>query len=107
MNALAIHRITWLARDPRCPVEPMSSRDPVRACRAKGVRVYADALVSHMTGDGNDVSNQRNPDSGCITWPGKHSSAPNDEQSPDYAREGVQCVDGPQHIEHRVARGAD
>jgi alpha-amylase len=31
-------------------------RDLIPGCRATGVHVYADAVVNHMTGGGNDVS---------------------------------------------------
>ena len=27
----------------------------IDTCRAAGVRVYADAVINHMTGGGNDV----------------------------------------------------
>ena len=57
----------------------MGSRDQLRntinTCRNYGVRVYADAVVNHMTGNGNDLSNHRNPSAGCTTWGNKTSSA--------------------------------
>lgn len=55
-------------------------RDTIKKCRSHGVRVYADAVVNHMTGAGNDMSNHRNSGS-CVTWPGKNSSA-GENQSP-------------------------
>jgi alpha-amylase len=30
-------------------------RDMIQTCRAAGVRVYADAVVNHMSGGGNDI----------------------------------------------------
>ncbi|EAY06412.1 Alpha amylase, catalytic domain containing protein [Trichomonas vaginalis G3] len=57
----------------------MGTRDQLRnminTCRALGVRVYADAVVNHMSGNGNDLSNHRNPGAGCTTWGNKTSSA--------------------------------
>ncbi|EAX93461.1 Alpha amylase, catalytic domain containing protein [Trichomonas vaginalis G3] len=57
----------------------MGTRDQLRTmintCRALGVRVYADAVVNHMSGNGNDLSNHRNSGSGCTTWGNKTSSA--------------------------------
>ena len=57
----------------------MGSRDDLRnliyTCRQLGVRVYADAVINHMTGGGNDMNIQhRNPNAGCSTWPNKTSS---------------------------------
>ncbi|EAX85812.1 Alpha amylase, catalytic domain containing protein [Trichomonas vaginalis G3] len=57
----------------------MGTRDQLRnminTCRRYGVRVYADAVVNHMTGNGNDLSNHRNPSAGCTKWGNKTSSA--------------------------------
>jgi alpha-amylase len=57
----------------------MGTRDQLRnminTCRGYGVRVYADSVVNHMTGNGNDLSNHRNPGAGCATWGNKTSSA--------------------------------
>lgn len=59
----------------------MGTRDELRAtihtCRALGVRVYADAVVNHMTGGGNDANpHHRNGNGGsCTTWPQKNTSA--------------------------------
>ena len=37
--------------------------------------MYADAVINHMTGGGNDANpNHRNPDAGCATWGIKNSS---------------------------------
>ncbi|EAY23285.1 Alpha amylase, catalytic domain containing protein [Trichomonas vaginalis G3] len=57
----------------------MGTRDQLRnminKCRAVGVRVYADAVVNHMSGNGNDLSSHRNPGAGCTKWGNKTSSA--------------------------------
>jgi len=57
----------------------MGTRDQLRktinTCRSYGLRVYADAVVNHMTGAGNDASLHRNPGAGCTTWPPKNTSA--------------------------------
>jgi alpha-amylase len=49
----------------------------ISTCRRQNVRVYADAVINHMTGSGNDMySDHRNPSGGsCIHWPNKNSSA--------------------------------
>ncbi|RYG69973.1 hypothetical protein EON64_01395 [archaeon] len=57
----------------------MGNRDQLRiaiqTCRSLGVRVYADAVINHMTGGGNDANPQhRNPNAGCATWGGKNNS---------------------------------
>jgi alpha-amylase len=57
----------------------MGSRDQLRkainTCRSLGVRMYADAVVNHMTGGGNDANpNHRNPNAGCAAWGIKNSS---------------------------------
>lgn len=44
----------------------------IDTCRAFGVRVYADAVVNHMSGGGNDIINHCN---GNVFWGGKESSA--------------------------------
>lgn len=42
----------------------------------KGVRVYADAVINHMTGSGNDVLFHRNQQGGsCVYWGPKNGSA--------------------------------
>jgi alpha-amylase len=50
-------------------------RSMIQTCRANGVRVYADAVVNHMAGGGNDVNPlHRNPSGGgCTTWGPKSS----------------------------------
>ena len=51
-------------------------RDLIQTCRAAGVRVYADAVVNHMSGGGNDMLNHRNGGgSWCNTWGPKSTSA--------------------------------
>lgn len=57
----------------------MGSRDDLRnainTCRSLGVRTYADAVINHMTGGGNDANPyHRNPNAGCSTWGIKNSS---------------------------------
>ena len=59
------------------------SRDELRkminTCRSQGVRVYADAVVNHMAGGGNDVwPGHRNGGGGgyCATWSAKSSTGP-------------------------------
>jgi len=57
----------------------MGSRDQLRSliktCRSEGVRVYADAVINHMSGGGNDANpDHRNPSANCATWGGKDSS---------------------------------
>lgn len=50
-------------------------RDMIQTCRAAGVRVYADAVVNHMTGGGNDVwESHRNGNGGCALWGPKEST---------------------------------
>jgi len=51
-------------------------RSMIQTCRANGVRVYADAVVNHMSGGGNDVNPEHRTASGssCVTW-GPKSSA--------------------------------
>lgn len=55
------------------------SRDQLRAmiqvCRSHGVRVYADAVINHMSGGGNDVWPSHRNDAGwCATWEFKEST---------------------------------
>lgn len=49
----------------------------INQCRKFGVRVYADAVVNHMTGSGNDMfPDHRNSNGGfCTHWAQKGSSA--------------------------------
>jgi len=50
-------------------------RNMIRACRSLGVRIYADAVINHMSGGGNDANpSHRNPQAGCATWGNKTSS---------------------------------
>jgi alpha-amylase len=59
----------------------MGTREELRAavnyCRSLNVRVYADAVVNHMVGCGNDANpNHRNDnDNYCATWGVKNTSA--------------------------------
>ena len=51
-------------------------RSLVYTCRKYGVRVYADAVINHMVGSGNDANPDHRYDSGsCTYWPNKNSSA--------------------------------
>lgn len=68
----------------------MGTRDGLRkmiyACRAVGVRVYADAVINHMAGGGNDANPyHRNPNAGCAKWGNKTSSLPGGH-SPSYTQ---------------------
>jgi len=54
-------------------------RDMINTCRQAGVRVYADAVVNHMAGGGNDIwPEHRNGGGGgyCATWNAKGSTGP-------------------------------
>ena len=59
-------------------------RNMINTCRKLGVRVYADAVVNHMSGNGNDMGHHRNPGASCTYWDNKTSSAPQDMGSPYY-----------------------
>eukprot|EP00770_Monocercomonoides_exilis_P008203 MONOS_8161.1-p1 / transcript=MONOS_8161.1 / gene=MONOS_8161 / organism=Monocercomonoides_exilis_PA203 / gene_product=alpha amylase / transcript_product=alpha amylase / location=Mono_scaffold00299:40497-42404(-) / protein_length=636 / sequence_SO=supercontig / SO=protein_coding / is_pseudo=false len=59
-------------------------RNTINKCRSFGLRVYADAVVNHMAGAGNDMSMHRNPGAGCNYWYPKNSSAQNGDMSPFY-----------------------
>ena len=49
-------------------------RSMIETCRSHGVRVYADAVINHMSGGGNDLLNHRNGSSSwCTHWSGKDS----------------------------------
>ena len=66
----------------------MGSRDDLRrlisTCRGLGVRVYADAVINHFTGGGNDMAQHRRQDGGaCTTWPNKSSSLASTWGGPD------------------------
>ena len=68
-------------------------RAAVRACRANGVRLYADAVFNHFVGAGNDALPSHRAGTGgggCTTWGPKSSSASfwypaNSSQGPSYA----------------------
>eukprot|EP00475_Leptophrys_vorax_P043134 TRINITY_DN819_c0_g1_i1.p1 TRINITY_DN819_c0_g1~~TRINITY_DN819_c0_g1_i1.p1 ORF type:complete len:489 (-),score=127.58 TRINITY_DN819_c0_g1_i1:58-1524(-) len=69
----------------------MGTRDDLRSmintCRSLGVRVYADAVINHMTGGGNDANPaHRNPNAGCTQWGAKSSSLPGGS-SPFYTQD--------------------
>jgi len=51
----------------------------IKTCRSAGVRVYADAVINHMSGGGNDVwESHRNGDGGgCAYWGSKNSTSGN------------------------------
>jgi alpha-amylase len=51
---------------------PEQLRNMINTCRDKGVRVYADAVVNHMVGNGNDMF--PNHCSGGNFWGNKNSS---------------------------------
>lgn len=49
--------------------------DMINTCRSSGVRVYADAVVNHMSGGGNDVwPEHRNGGGSCAHWGPKDST---------------------------------
>ena len=58
----------------------MGSRDGLRkmitTCRKSGVRVYADAVINHMTGSGNDANPEHRNQAGstCVQFGAKNSS---------------------------------
>ena len=58
----------------------MGSRDALRkminTCRKLGVRVYADAVINHMTGSGNDANPDHRNQAGstCVQFGAKNSS---------------------------------
>jgi alpha-amylase len=71
----------------------MGSRDDLRnainTCRKLGVRMYADAVINHFSGGGNDVNPyHRNPGAGCATWGTKNSSL-------NINNQGTAIADGP------------
>jgi len=51
-------------------------RDMIKTCRSMGVRVYADAVVNHMSGGGNDVwpGHRNGGGNYCNTWGPKGST---------------------------------
>ena len=47
----------------------------INTCREKGVRVYADAVINHMAGNGNDMYyDHRNHAGSCVHWGPKAGS---------------------------------
>lgn len=71
----------------------MGTREELKSmidtCRKFGVRVYADAVVNHMTGGGNDANpKHRNPNAGCQEFGSKKSSA-SDGYSPMYTQDYI------------------
>ena len=51
-------------------------REMINTCRSKGVRVYADAVINHMAGNGNDMyDDHRNHAGACVHWGPKAGSA--------------------------------
>lgn len=55
----------------------------IEVCRSNGVRVYADAVVNHMAGNGNDILNHRvGGNNYCNYWGGKITSAGVKDYSP-------------------------
>merc|ERR1719210_1603771 len=64
----------------------------IHTCRSLGVRVYADAVINHMSGGGNDANpHHRNPQAGCTKWPNKTSSLPGGS-SPFYTQDFAYTV---------------
>lgn len=64
-------------------------RRMIATCRSHGVRVYADAVINHMSGGGNDANPyHRNPQAGCAKWGNKTSSQPGGH-SPFYTQNFV------------------
>ena len=48
----------------------------INTCRNHKVRVYADAVINHMSGNGNDMyKDHRNNNGGCVHWGPKAGSA--------------------------------
>ena len=51
-------------------------KNMINTCRKNGVRVYADAVINHMAGNGNDMyADHRNWSGSCIHWGPKAGSA--------------------------------
>jgi alpha-amylase len=61
-------------------------RDMIETCRAANVRVYADAVVNHMTGGGNDVwpEHRNGGNNFCATWGAKDSTGDSPYYTHDY-----------------------
>lgn len=62
---------------------PEQLRKMINTCREKGVRVYADAVVNHMVGNGNDMFPEHC--SGGTVWGNKNSSGGSPFWSQGYA----------------------
>ena len=51
-------------------------KNMINTCRKHGVRVYSDAVINHMAGNGNDMyADHRNNAGSCIHWGPKAGSA--------------------------------
>ena len=51
-------------------------KNMINICRKNGVRVYADAVINHMAGNGNDMyADHRNWAGSCVHWGPKAGSA--------------------------------
>ena len=51
-------------------------KNMINTCRKNGVRIYADAVINHMAGNGNDMyADHRNWSGSCIHWGPKAGSA--------------------------------
>ena len=51
-------------------------KNMINKCRKNGVRVYADAVINHMAGNGNDMyADHRNWSGSCVHWGPKAGSA--------------------------------
>lgn len=61
-------------------------RNMIKTCRKNNVRVYADAVVNHMTGNGNDMfPNHRTGSGSCVFWGAKNATANSPYYSQGYA----------------------
>lgn len=49
-------------------------RKMILTCRKHSVRVYADAVINHMTGGGNDVLEHRINRGSCVKWGAKNAT---------------------------------
>ena len=51
-------------------------KNMINTCRKHGVRVYSDAVINHMVGNGNDMyADHRNSAGICVHWDPKAGSA--------------------------------
>ena len=51
-------------------------KNMINTCRKHGVRVYSDAVINHMAGNGNDMyADHRNDSGSCVHWGPKAGSA--------------------------------